>query len=60
MYRANSVKAVFESSLICRRNDYLNKNLRKINFLLSLICTEKSLFLIDIREKGGAFEGGAH
>ena len=43
------VNETFVLSLICRKNNYLNENVTRINILLNLICKEKGSVLIDNR-----------
>ena len=41
MCRGYGVIEIFVSSLICRKNNYLNEKVARINFLLNLFCKEK-------------------
>ena len=45
-YRVNEI---FVSSLICRKNNYLNEKVTRINVLLNLICKDKDFVFMDIR-----------
>ena len=56
------VNETFVLSLICRKNNYLNKNVTRINILLNLICKEKVLFLqiIEILILDDLWEDGLH
>ena len=47
--RGFGMNEIFVSSLICRKNNYLNEKVARINFLLNLICTEKGFVFIDNR-----------
>ena len=43
------VNKIFVSSLICRKNNYLNKKVTRMNFLLNLTCKGKGFVFIDNR-----------
>ena len=47
MYRGYCVNEIFVSSLICRKSNYLNEKVTRINFLLNLTCKEKGFVFID-------------
>ena len=49
MCRGYGVNKIFVSTLICRKNNYLNENVTRINFSLNLICKEKGFVFKDIR-----------
>ena len=41
MFLGYAENEIFVSSLICRKNNYLNEKVTRINFLLNLVCKEK-------------------
>ena len=41
MFQGYAENEIFVSSLICRKNNYLNEKVTRINFLLNLVCKEK-------------------
>ena len=43
--RFYDVNDIFISSLICRRSKFLDEKVKRINFLLKLICEENGYFL---------------
>ena len=43
-YGANDI---FISAMICRRGKFLNEKVKRINFLLKLICEENGYFFIE-------------
>ena len=43
--RFYDVNDIFISSLICRRSKFLDKKVKRINFLLKFICEENGYFL---------------
>ena len=45
--RNNGVNDIFISAMICRSGKFLNEKLKRINFLLKLICEENEYFFID-------------
>ena len=49
MCRGYGVNEIFVSFLICRKKNYLNEKVTRINFLLNLICKEKGFVFIDNR-----------
>ena len=49
MYRGYCVNKIFMSSLICRKSNYLNEKVTRINFLLNLTSKEKGFVFIDNR-----------
>ena len=49
MFLGYAENEIFVSSLICRKNNYLNEKVTRINFLLNLTCKEKAFVFIDNR-----------
>ena len=58
MFQGYTENEIFLSSLICRKNNYLNEKVTIINFLLNLTCKEKvfidnrNINIDDLREDG--------
>ena len=46
--RGYSYNDIFISAMIWRRSKFLNEKVKRINFLLKLICAENGYFFIDI------------
>ena len=47
MCRQHGVNQVFISSIICRNRKFLNDKVKKVNFLLRLLCNEHDFKFID-------------
>ena len=45
--RDYGVKDIFISAMICRGGNFLNGKVKRVNFLLKLICEENGYFFID-------------
>ena len=45
--RVYGVNDTFISAMICRRGKFLNEKVKRINFLLELICEENGYFFIE-------------
>ena len=45
--RSYGVNDILISTVICRRNKFLNEKVKRINFLLKFICEENEYFFID-------------
>ena len=62
MCRQYGVNEVFVSSITCRKNDILNKKIKKVNFLLNLLCKENGFTYIDNSNIGESdlWEDGLH
>ena len=45
--RGYGVNDIFISAMICRRGKFLNEKVKRINFLLELICEENWYFFIE-------------
>ena len=45
--RGYGVNDIFISAMICRRGKFLNEKVKRINFLLELICEENGYFFIE-------------
>ena len=60
--RGYVVNDVFISSLICRRNKFLNKKVQRVILLLKLMCEENGYIYIDNGhiEVGDLWQDGSH
>ena len=47
LYRDYGVNDVFISAMICRRGKFLDGTVKRVFFLLKLICEENGYFFID-------------
>ena len=45
--RDNGFNDIFISAMICRRGKFLNGKVKRVNFLLKLICEENGYFFLD-------------
>ena len=46
LYRDYGVNDIFISAMICRRGKFLDEKVKRVNFLLKLICEENGYFFI--------------
>ena len=56
------VNEVFISSIICSKNNFRNAKIKKVNFLLRLLCNENGFTYIDIINiiESDLWKGGLH
>lgn len=45
--RQHGVNDIFISSVVCRKSNFLNEKIKKVNFLLRLLCNENDFIYID-------------